>query len=398
MEDAMSVRNSLMLLTLITLALPLVVGYFNLSGDSTASAQAISETPVVRPAQAVIATEDTPLGQTVAVLGTIEANEVVPLSFQTSGQVADVLVEVGDYVEAGTVLVRLDNTAAQIVYDQAVLNLERAQLSLQELYEPVDENDLKVAQANITSAQGSYTSIANTTSDEDIQAAEWRYQQAQEAYNGAVEARGYVNTSVGDAEVQQYDAAIGAASFDLEIVRLELEALQAPDQSDLWAAGAKITQAQVELEQLQAGPTQADIDYAEVTVQNAEVQLAEAEAALNRMQLVAPLAGYVTQVEIEGGQPVTVGVEVVEISDLSQLWLTAAVDETDVAKIVTGMSAYFRLDALAEVDFPATVDRVAWLSTEADNIISYDTRLAVDTDDPRIRVGMTAEAFVELES
>lgn len=387
----MSVRRALFFLALITVAIPVAVGMISTSQTTTSSnIEPIAPDVAQREARTreVNAAETLP---SVSALGTIEANEVAQLGFLTAGEIANVLVEVGDEVLVGDVLVQLDSTAAQIGYDQAALNLERAEVSLQELYE-VDEIALTSAQASITSAQGSYSSVANAVSADQIAAAELRYQSALTAYNAEVQARSNMNGSAEEVALQ--DAAIGEASFNLEIARLEMESLQNPSSASLWSASAQINEAQLELEQLLAGPTQAQIGSAELAVQRAEATLINAETALARTQLVAPIAGLVTAVNVEPGDAVGSATLVAEISDLSQLWLVAPVHELDVAQLSEGLTASIRLDALPDTDIAATVETISWLGIEADDIINYDTWFVLDTDDARIRLGMTGEATI----
>ena len=388
----MSVRRTLFLLALITVTIPIAVGSLGASQPPTSNTEPIAPDVAQREArtQEVNAVETAP---SVSALGTIEANEVAQLSFLTAGEIAEVLVEVGDEVSVGDVLVQLDRTASQIAYDQAVLNMERAEISLQELYE-VDEIALTSAQASITSAQGSYSSVANAVSPEQIAAAELRYQSALTAYNAEAQARSNMNGS--SEEIALQDAAVGAASFNLEIARLELDSLQNPSNANLWAASANINEAQLELEQLLAGPTQAQIDSAELAVQRAEAALIDAETALLRTQLMAPIAGVVTAVNVEPRDAVSAATLVVEISDLSQLWLVAPVHELDVSQIAEGMSASVRLDALPNTEIAATVETISWLGIETNDIINYDTWFALATNDSQVRLGMTGEATVEV--
>jgi HlyD family secretion protein len=393
----MSVKQSLFLLTLLTLSVPAGVGFIGAS--QTTPATAPTQQTIVIPSSE---TDTRPFDQTetttattISALGTIEANQVAEVSFLVSGEVAEVWVESGDTVSAGDVIARLDTTAAQVAYDQAALNLERAQISQQELYEPPTDEAIRAANANISSAQAAYSEIANG-SDSEVQSAQYRYDQALNSYNTEVAVRANMNGT--DEEIALQDATVGAASFELEIARLQLEEAQTPDSSGLWEAGVRIQQAQLELEELQAGPDQADIDSAELAVQRAQAQLDDAAIALQRTDLIAPISGVVTAVNIEAGQNASTTTVAVEISDLSQLWLTAPIHEVDVDQLSAGMPATVRLDALPDVDIPATVEQIDWLSTVTDNIVNYDTRFALNTDDARIRVGMTAEAFVQVES
>src|SRR6266540_3007423 len=59
--------------------------------------------------------------------GTLIANSDATFGFETSGQVTEVNVKVGDQVEAGQVLAQLDDTLLQMKYKEA-------QQALQELY------------------------------------------------------------------------------------------------------------------------------------------------------------------------------------------------------------------------------------------------------------------------
>lgn len=392
----MSVKLSLFVLTLLTVAVPAGVGFISVSQTTPASAP--TQQTIVIPSSEI---DTRPFDNaqttstTISALGTIEANQVAAVSFLVAGEVAEVLVESGDSVNAGDVIARLDSTAAQVAYDQAALNLERARISQQDLYEPPTDEAIRAANANIASAQAAYSEIANGSSSE-IQSAQYRYEQALNNYNTELAVRANMNGT--DEEIALQEAAIGAASFDLEIARLQLEELQTPDSASLWQAGVRIQQAQLELEELQAGPSDADIRSAELSVQRAQAALDDARLVLERTELIAPISGVVTAVHIEAGENVTTSTVAIEISDLSQLWLTAPVHEVDVDQLSAGMAATVQLDALPNVDFPATVEHIDWLSTVTDNIVNYNTRFALNTTDARIRVGMTAEAFVQVEN
>jgi HlyD family secretion protein len=194
------------------------------------------------------------------------------------------------------------------------------------------------------------------------------------------------------------DAQIGTASFNVEIARLQLEALRSPDNRDqLGLAGARIAQAQRELERLKAGPSQAEIDRADVAIRQALVQVEQAGLALNRRALAAPFAGLVSVVNVEEGALIVPGQPVIEMVDSAPLRLTVQVDEIDVRQIREGMPASIELDALPGLVFPARLEQIALLGRNEDGIISYDVRLALETPDPRARVGMTAEASIIIE-
>jgi multidrug resistance efflux pump len=97
------------------------------------------------------------------------------------------------------------------------------------------------------------------------------------------------------------DAKIGEASFNLGIAQLQLESLRSANQGQVGAAYARALQAEAELERVKAGPRQADIDRAQLAVEQAQLKLDEAATAHQRMRLVAPFEGIVSRVYVEAG-------------------------------------------------------------------------------------------------
>jgi HlyD family secretion protein len=330
----------------------------------------------------------------VTAIGAIEAVDSARLSLLTAGRVAEVLVEPGDYVEAGDPLLRLEDTTQRIAYEQAQIAQQMAALQLERLLEPVDEAAVRVAEANVNSAWGAYRSITEAVSDEDIRAAELRYQQAQTAVTDAQQTRANADADQSDETYTLLDAQVGQATFNAEIARLQLESLRSPNSAQANAAYARVLQAQAELARTQAGPAQADIDRAEVSVDQAAAQVDQARAALERMTLAAPFAGVVGAVNTEVGALVGPGVPIVELISADTPRLTVAVDEVDIRKVAPEMAARVQLDALARLRLPAAVEEIALVGRSEGGIVSYDVRLALRESDPRLRVGMTAEASI----
>ena len=385
----MSVRRSIILLTALTVALP--AGTALLRQGQAATEAVAEQQQLARQVTTPVRRGD--VRATVSALGSLQPEAAVDVSFLTGGEVAEVLVETGDYVYAGQPLARLKNINQQIAYDQAQLNLERATINLEDLLGPVDENDVRVAEANINSARGNYSSVADRVSDEDLRAAELRYERAHAAYAESERAR-RVSGNLDERDVAQLDAQLGELSFQAELARLDLESLRTSNQGDLGEASARVAQAQRQLDQVLAGPSQSQLDSAQLAVQRAEAGLRDAEIALNRTTLLSPGDGTVTTVDLKVGETVAARVPAVEVTDMSAFRLMASVDETDVPMLTEGMAAYVRLDALTGLDFPATITHIDVLGTEANNVVSYTAEVTLDAPDPRLRMGMTGEAFL----
>lgn len=334
---------------------------------------------------------------TISALGSVESGTVVSLSFQSSGKVSALYVKVGDYVEAGEVLADLDSTDAWNTYQEALLRLESAQLAYDDLLAPPTETEIDLAEASIASAQASYSSVANGTSESQLQQSELRYQQLQTQLNSLQVQRANMNGS--EEEIALQEARIGAATFNLEIARLELEQSQTPNSSSLWSASLRVQQAQLELEQLLAGPTEQQVTNAQLAVERAQSAVLSAQTALEQSQLVSPRSGYVTAVSIAAGDTASAASAALEIADLSHLQMTVPVNELDIGRVLEGQAATIQLDALTGVEFPGVVQSVGWLSeTSTDGIVTYAVQVRLETTDSRVRLGMTGEVVLDTET
>ena len=385
----MTVRRSLILLTLVTFVIPLVT-------------LADSMTPRAQPA----ATSDNLQLHTVgpgmvevvvSAVGSIEASDVVAVGFTGPGRVESIYVAEGDVVLAGDLLAQQANETQRINYAQAVLAVEAARLRVEDLRDGPDDSQVRVAQANLDSAWGQYNAISGAVRPEDLRAAELRVQQAETALTEAQQTRSTARGGQGEEAYLLLDAQVGQASFNLELARLQLESLRTGNQGGANSAYARVLQAQAELERVLAGPSELDIERAELGVQQALNTLMDAENALNRTQITAPIDGIVSALTIEVGSLVTPGRAVLELTRVDSLKLTVQVDEVDISRVAEGMAARVRIDALPGLLLPARIEQIALLGRSEGGIVSYDVQLGLDAGDPRVRVGMTSEAALIVE-
>lgn len=384
----MSVRRSLVVLTLLTLGLPALIFGMN-ANQMQASQQAASTIQYYTIQRGDVRVD-------VTATGTIEADDVVSLGLTTAGKVAELFVREGDYVLVGDPILRRENDAERLAYERSLLSLQMAQVKLNDVLAPVDEDDIRIAQANIDAAWGAYTDIQNAVSDDDIRAAQLRYDQSIQALRDAERAR-QIAGGLSESEFTLLEAQIGEASFDAEIARLQLEDLRTANQGQMNAAYARVLEAQTKLEQVMAGPTDAQIDRARVDVEQAQAEVDQAERKYNETLLISPVEGVVSKIDTEIGELVVPGSTLVEVTDIVPLRITVEVDEIDIRQIEIGMPATVELDALPGILLEARLTKVALFGQEEDGIVSYDVDIDLVQNDERARVGMTAEASITVE-
>lgn len=387
----MYVRRSLIIIAVLVAALPFAV--FSLRNRPQNTAQS---TPLNALQLYEVQSGDVAL--TVNAIGAIEPNRQVALSFVVPGEVHDLFVQRDQYVEAGDPLIILSGDTQRLAYQQALLNLERAELDFRDLL-IIDEDAIRIAELTVRSAIGAYSSIANAVTQEDLDAADLAYQQALDRIDGLERDRNRIGGIFGGESFQyrEAEARVGEATFNAEIARLQAEELRTGTLAQQYAAWARVLQAEAELARVQAGPSQLQIDVSQISIDQAENQLADTESDFANVTLTAPFAGVITALNVELGGVVAPGLEVVELTDTSPLQLTVQVDEIDIGLVETGMGVRVTVDGIPGLVIPAFVSSIAPIGTPSGGIVSYDVGVMMQGEDPRVRVGMTTEATIIVE-
>lgn len=393
------------------------------------------------PAQGTIRTTRVRRGDlviTASGTGTLIPATEVDLGFSTGGTLAEVAVEVGDRVEAGDVLARLDDTDARSEVAQAEISLRLAELDLAKLTKEPDAAELAAAQASLADAQANLDDLtapptaeelaaardnllsaqkalesllAGPTQEEiriakaDLQTAEIDLQEAQAAYDKVASRPGvsatseamelwrastayekakatYEQTVAGPTEEEIAAARAAVAEAQTQLDTLE----RGPDPEELAAAQAKVAQAQAELDALLAGASSEDLEAAQLAVEQARLTLAAAQAQLEGTVLKAPFAGIVTAVEAQPGE--NVGSEaIITLADLDHPLIELHLDETDLDKIAVGYEVEVVFDALPDKTFHGHVVQVSPILVEVDGVATVQALAALDEenlDNPRL--------------
>ncbi len=174
---------------------------------------------------------------TVNAAGQIEPARVANLSFTTAGQVAEVLVEVGQTVEAGEALARLDDRSLRLQVQQAEAQLRQAEAGYERLVSGPDPAEISAAEAQLRQAEAQLRQVQGGVTDADLRAAEARLRQAELTL-----AR--LTGTPTEADVQAAEAQVAEAELTLERQRSQLSANKTAAQIQLEQAVSQLTQAQ----------------------------------------------------------------------------------------------------------------------------------------------------------
>jgi Cu(I)/Ag(I) efflux system membrane fusion protein len=122
-------------------------------------------------------------------------------------------------------------------------------------------------------------------------------------------------------------------------------------------------------------------------------QLARQQTPLLRMTIHSPIGGIVTLKEVMEGQYVMEGTGLYTVADLSNVWMTAFVYESDIGRVEVGQSAQVTTRALPGRVFAGKVSFV-WPSLDA---ATRTLKLRIDVANPQLALkpGMYGDAIVE---
>ena len=239
----------------------------------------------------------------------------VQISAQVAAAIVDVPVTDNQLVEAGAVLVRLDDRDYIAQRDQAKAQVNQAQASVDNLIAQIATQRAKIDQANKQVAQAQ---AALTFAKQEAE----RYQQLAAKGSATVE------------QAQQYSSNL----------------LQS--QAALAAAQANATATEKQIPVLEA-----QRDLADGQLAQARATLAQAETNLSRTVVTAPVAGRVTKLTAAKGGYAAVG-QALMMFVPRDVWVTANFKETQLDLMRPGQPVNIEIDAYPDRTFTGHVDSI----------------------------------------
>ncbi len=375
--------------------------------------------------------------------GTIETTDVV-ISPEAGGRVLEVAAKEGDTVQAGQVVIRLDDSMLKAQLAQAQQSVTAAQAGLKATQANYDllkagaqtdqiaaaEQAVKTAQANVAGAQAQVSQLLAGPRAADIAAAQAAVAQAaqqqkimQDAYDLDVKCYSFtrpdgvkdsVCPGLGTRE-EQLRGALNTANEGLAAARARLDQLQQGATKDelnqararVAAAQAQQAQLQAQLDQLQSGARPEQLDAAQAQIEVAQAQ-ADATAAaidvlkvqLDKFTLKSPLAGVVFNRSIEPGEVVLPGASLLTIGDLTNVYIIVYVSESRYGEIKLGQAVQISVDSFPGQTFTGKVTHIAdqaeftprnVQTAEGRATTVFAVRVDVTNADGKLKPGMPAD-------
>lgn len=325
--------------------------------------------------------------------------------FTVPGEVAEVLVQAGQTVQAGDVIARLDPLYADAAVRQAEAALAAAQAGLAQAQAGPRPEALTAAQAQVAAAEGDVARAVAarnqlTAAGREAQLTAVRAQiAAAQAERRQLEAQWQWAKDDGNDERAQdlweqiavVDQRIAAGQARLAAIPRQFAVQAQAADAGIRVAEAAYTATLTQRALAQAGPRAEEIAVAQAAVQQAEVALATAQAARARTELRAPFAGAVTQVWVEPGDLVTAERSVAVLATLDRVQaVTVDLLEADVTTVAVGQAVTLRADALPGQTFTGRVARIEAQAVLYRGDVTYPVVVELEGDTSPLWWGMKA--------
>jgi HlyD family secretion protein len=286
------------------------------------------------------------LAKSVVATGKITAITQVEVKSKASGIVKKLLVDYGDRVKQGQVLVELDKEEIQ-----ARVNQQRASLEAAEAAERAARADLQRAKVD---AEGP-----------DVPMLRRAFERAQQMAKDGVVSASQLDDAQKNYELAANKQQLGRANESI--------------------AEAKLRQAQAQVSQAKALLEQTEQEYRNSTI-------------------LSPIDGTVLSRDVEVGDAVSSilvlgssATLVMTLGDMHEVYVKGKVDESDIAKVYLGQAARIKVESYKDRTFNGKVTKISPMGVEKDNVTTFEVRVSIDNSKGELKPMMTANAEILLE-
>ena len=379
--------------------------------------------------------ESKDISNSISVTGTIASSETRTLSTLVSKtEVTDVFVEVGDYVREGDPICTFDTSSIEsnirklereITVNNAKATLELAKANTQVAWawedyfynQSMGEYDLGSAMNNYVQQQNSVADAIDTLNqrERELDSLKDEYHDYKKAKRNGTVSEGSYKSSSSDYKdsIATAEEAVSSAGRSLENAQLQLqnsidnynktvETLKHQGVTDLRTISSNMASVvETQLNNMTGNDS-------------AEEQIREYKKDLDNCNITAPISGLITSVSVVEGDEYDEKSTICVIQDDSSYKVSGTVDQYDISSITESMNCVIKTDATGDDQMEGVLTFVSPVpqssssgtsdssgsgsSGSSSSSTEYPIEITIKGRDERLRIGMTAEASILLES
>ncbi len=300
-----------------------------------------SESESAVPENQVVTVQRGDLTIDIAAAGNLALSLQEDIAFEMSGAVEEILVEEGDSVKEGQVLATLDTSE----WESELRTLERQVIT--------KERDLLQAEINVVNAE-----IALERAEDS-----------------------WLDTIPAGAKVRRLEERL---EWYLENDPEEVEKIREirEDLEKAWDDFFRVASNSADAREVTVKETQ--VELAKAQFEDAKEALEEAqeeleEALENSPEVIAPFDGFITKVNVEGGDEVLKGTVAVQLADPAKFEADILVSETDIFQVKLGGEAWVQVDAMPMLNLPALVTHISPTATIQSGVVNYKVKVKIQS-------------------
>lgn len=362
------------------------------------------------------------LVESLSATGNISSLETCNVTANVSNvEVLEVLVEIGDQVQAGDVLAIFDSTNLQMNLDSTETNMEVAKAksginvssSARGLNEAQETEAVQIGR-DYEDAQKAYEKYLDALKDVDD--AQSQYDTAVNYYEFRL--KEYNDYRDGYSDYDEYDF-LHKTERGAEY-KSNLTSAESDKNSKKSALDSKIDAADSALTSYKSvirtyedhvrnddstimtrndSLKSAQLDSKTATL-SAEIQRKQYQDQVDACVVTAPSDGVVTAVNIYEGNMYT-GSTIVTLQDISGLEITSEIDEYDIAKVKVGQRVVFKTNGTGDQEFEGVIKTIAPTATKSttsqtNTSITYKVKTTILNPSDDLKLDMTAKMSIIL--
>lgn len=361
-----------------------------------------------------VSTQD--LSETVTASGTVLLNDEIEVYAEGDVNIVrSILVEEGDTVEAGDLLVEYDVDDTKESLENSIRDtkrsIENAELSLEELTLPTTgadleklENAVSTAEINLQNANATYSSYTTKLSQQQttINTAQTDVDRAQKNYDDCV-----ALMSVGGAsqsEVDDYEYALNTAKDTLTKAQDDYNDIldeQETARLSVLSAENSLNEAQVALYEgqnpLSSESSQIAYKQQQLNLESLQDSLSDYQKDLDELvyYTYADVSGTVTQVCIDEGTYTEENTIIMYVADFNDLIVSANIEEYDAPSLALGQKVTMTSDGLEDKVYTGTIIKISPSADDTTTNMGTETtvpiEISVDNPDGILKPGYSLD-------
>jgi HlyD family secretion protein len=281
----------------------------------------------------------------VAATGTLAAVTTVQVGTQVSGTITELFADFNSEVKQGQLLAKLDPQLFRTQVDQAEANVRAAEATIND-----DKASIATIQANLQKAK--VDTLDKTR----------KFKRQNELFDAGL--------------IPKDDLDTAQAALDSAV------------------ASENATQAQIESAKARLNADQQRLNQAKASLNTAQVNL-------DHTVIYSPISGTIISRSVDRGQTVAASFSSPTLftiaADLTKMQVNTNIDEADVGRIKSGMSATFTVDAYQGETFQGMISQVRLAATTIQNVVTYNAIIDVPNPQLKLKPSMTANVKILIE-